>query len=192
MAGHTEANGVRAPRKSSGGRKSRHRTKKPAQGETAEVRAVQPGLNLPKTRDFEHHYRTLHGLKAKVTEAQGRFRAAVKIADEAGVDTKAILDTIRYETKDSLKVSGYFGQLSKLFEMRGMPVQFRLFDPLAGSPLEQAERDGKRDGESARAPETAWPEGSEEHKAYMAAWNNAQAANAAKLGENAAGNAGEL
>lgn len=71
--------------------------KKSKKEEKAGPRVLQDLLAAdtgPKARDFDHHYKTALGLKAKVEEANGRYRAALKAAKEAGINPAVITATM--------------------------------------------------------------------------------------------------
>lgn len=170
MAGKRKATGKPKGTSGKNGAKS-----KPTGDDDVGTPTTQAEMNLPKERDREHWYKTLKGSAAKVKEAQSFHSTQSKKAQEAGIDTKALMQTIRDEQKDPLAVQAYLQQLSAFYEDRGMPMQFKLFDAKYGDSVAQAKIEGNRDGEASRGAECRWPEGSPEAEAYMAAWMEVQA-----------------
>lgn len=139
-----------------GGSKKKAATKK----EPRVLPDLLAGDNGPKARDFLHHYRTAKGLKAKAEEANGLYRNALKVAKEAGIDPKALTDTMRYEKRDPLEVQQFFKQLRSTFEAASIQVQLDIFNESAISRPAQIYDDGYKAAKAGK-PESDSPHGAD-------------------------------
>lgn len=113
-------------------------------GET--LKTVVSELKLPERRDFEHHIKTVRGFKAKVDEANGRYRNAIKAAEEAGIEASVIKALFKWENRDPNEARLFFAKLNRAFETANFDLQIQLFDQSGLSPSEKALQDGHRAG----------------------------------------------
>lgn len=115
-----------------------------AEGETLKTTIAQ--LNLPALQDAAHHYKTVQGWKAKVDEMQGKYRNALKAAEEAGVDTSWIKSAMKWSKRDAHEFRRFLAGLQLVNKVAGIDVQFTLLDESGLDPIEKAFQDGHRAG----------------------------------------------
>lgn len=94
------------------------------------------GDNGPRQEDFNFHWLSILGFHSKMREASDRYRASLKKADEAGIDTKAITAVLGYKNKDTDSIATYFKHLQKLFVSAQINVQVPLFDGEEGESVQ--------------------------------------------------------
>lgn len=136
--------------------------------------------NGPKARDFDHHYKTALGLKAKCEEANGRYRAALKAAKEAGIDPAVITATMSWAKKDPMEAQVYFKQLRQTFEVAGVEVQLDIFNESSISRGAQIYDDGFKAGKAAKSmDENPHDINTPAGQLWQGAWSDGQAENAA-------------
>ncbi len=121
-------------------------------------------------------------------EANGRHRAALKVADQEGIPTKALLGAIRARRKDeSVVLHEVKSYIRALHEARiGISPEAIYGDWKPEAPAgedvfgagEQGYRAGKLGQDYAANP---FPAGSESHQAWAKSWKAGQAALAAEL-----------
>lgn len=142
--------------------------------------------NGPKARDFDHHYKTAKGLKGKVDEAQGRYRAALKAAKECGIDTGVITATMKWEKADPLGVAQYFKQLRATFQAAGIEVQLDIFNESTISRPAQIFDDGFKAAKAGKAEKTnPHDAGSQAGQTWLAGYHAGSLDNAALIGKTA-------
>ena len=138
--------------------------------------------NGPKARDFEHHYKTALGYKAKVDEANGRYRAGLKAAKEAGIDPAVITAAMKWAKKDPLEAAQYFKQLRETFAVAGVEVQLDIFSEGGVSRNAQIYDDGFKAGKAAKNPDANPHEmTTEAGHLWQQGWTAGQAENAAGI-----------
>lgn len=140
--------------------------------------------NGPKAKDFLHHFRTAKGFKAKLDEINGQYRTALKQAKEAGIDPKAITDTMRYEKKDPLEVQSFFKQLRQTFEVAGVEVQLNIFNESSVSRSAQIHDDGFKAGKAGKSStDNPHDPSTPANQTWMQGWSAGQAENMAGIGQ---------
>lgn len=164
--------------------------KKPAKKDESKPRILPDLLATdvgPKARDFDHHYKTALGLKSKVEEANGRYRAALKAAKEAGINPAVITATMGWAKKDPAEAQIYFKQLRATFETAGIEVQLSMFDEASVSRSAQIYDDGFKAGKAGKSStdgphDLNTPAG----QTWMQGWSAGQAENMAGIGKTPA------
>jgi ribosome modulation factor len=106
---------------------------------------------LPKLKDFEHHFKTIKGLQEKAATANSLVRGAKKAAKQAGIDTQAIADAISYERQDPDAVRDYFRQLRATFQVAGVHVQLDMFNEGSISRKAQIFDEGYKAGQAGKS-----------------------------------------
>lgn len=158
--------------------KSTKRAAKPTKAERVETsEGVQLLLgNMMEQKDREYYVETFLKLKAKADTANSHVRDFRKKAKEAGVNMKAMTDTLSMERLDPQEVADYLRQQMMFFRDRGMPVQLALYETKFDSIEKQATAMGWTAGINGRSPPIdLFPEGTPGHSEMSRAWNDAQA-----------------
>jgi len=137
---------------------------------------LQPMLpNSVPEKDVIWHAKNVAHFERKSKKASKQLSDAKKLAREANVHLGAIAKAKEFENSDVLDVKDQLEQLMILMKDKGIGVQFQLFDLKNKDPEGQAKVEGYADGLAARSPNTArWPEDSDYHAVYMAAWMDGQ------------------
>lgn len=166
-------------------KKTVKRAAAPTKAETVENgMSLLMGDNGPPSKDLLYHLDQIAGYMDKAKTAQTRVTEAKKKAKDAGVDVKAITDTLTELRMDPLDLAHRMHQKATLWREKGMPIQMSLYEPKFGSIEEQAKTEGWQDGINARNINLArWPEGAPGHIEYNRRWNDAQAENASKISQ---------
>lgn len=155
----------------------RRRAAKPTKDETVEVTTgVQLLLgNLPSDKDAKYQYETLLQLMAKSRSAAGRVSDHKTKMKESGFDVDAFVRTMRLERMDPLDLAAHLKEQARLLELRGLPVQMKLFEPKFDSAEEQAFAEGLSLGKQGKSADSArWPEDQPGGKEHMAGWLEGQ------------------
>lgn len=146
----------------------------------APVRQPKPERASNVSREeFLRHFRACASLRGEVDEANGRYRAAIKAAGEAGIDEKSLVQAIKIrKSGDEAKEAMRFRDLGRYLRYLDMPLghQFALFEEEA--PAASAPDDGDGD-EYADAPDDLDGERDEDEQAV---WDATQAGRRAGRG----------
>lgn len=133
-------------------------------------------LPLPKPVDYQHHRKTILGYRDQMKSAQGRYRKALKAAQEAGIDTDAMLEAKRIaDANDPKKTAIQLNQLAFALQQEGFPIHIVVQDTLAGDHEELVARRGYEDGKAGRSPNNKYPAGSDLALVYDTNWQKGQA-----------------
>lgn len=163
----------------------KHFGKKTAKKEDEKPRVLPDLLAAdvgPKARDFDHHYKTALGLKAKCDEANGRYRDALKKAKEAGINPAVITATMGWAKKDPMEAQQYFKQLRATFETAGIEVQLAMFDEPSVSRSAQIYDDGFKAGKTAKSStDNPHDLNTSAGQTWMQGWSAGQAENIAGI-----------
>lgn len=165
------------PKKTDAPKKTK-RAAKETKAETVEAsQGVQLLLgNMMEQKDREYYIETFLKLKDKLNTASSHVREFRKKAKEAGVNMKAMTDTLSMERLDPIDVADYLKQQMLFFRDRGMPVQLALYETKYASIEKQAEAMGWDAGMNGRSPPVdLFPEGTPGHSEMLRSWNSAQA-----------------
>lgn len=122
--------------------------------------------NMPNDRDLKFHFDTVTAWKSKLDEVNGNYRKALQVAEEAGLNTKSLIDAMKKGKKDPYLLRDYFNQMFAHLKHLGLPIQLVIFDTIKGTPDEQAYKQGREVGEGGKTPDNPYPEGSPQHAQY--------------------------
>lgn len=152
--------------KRGGTRGHKARDKVTSENMQAAAAGEAPRLNLPQPKDLKHHYDTITGYKSRVDEAQGHYRNAVKAAEEAGVDTQALLFAMRKSKKDPMVLRNFFAQLREHMREQGQPFQLEILDAITGDLNAEAYNNGFKVATAGGTPNNPYPPGTKPFKRY--------------------------
>ncbi len=163
--------------KGRGPRKSKAEAMTGAGANSVEVRTVGIGdnsLNLPAPDDYEHHMRSIRGLKEKSATAASLLRHAKTSANKACPGLAAsIEETLAIEREgDPVKLQKRLNLLGMGLKTINSTIQLSVFDSLGGEVTEQAYKRGYADGENGVTASSRMPEGSDLDREYMRGWNH--------------------
>lgn len=166
-----------APAKKKGGkRRSKAENMTGAKANAVEVRKVGIGdnseLEFLDPNDFDHHYRTIKGLKEKAATANSHVRHAKNAANKTRPGLAATVElTIAIEREDDpVKLKRHLEMLGVGLKQIGSSIQLNVFDSLAGEVQEQAYNRGFADGEGGKTSNSRYPEGSDLNAQYSKGW----------------------
>lgn len=155
------------------------RKKKATKDETVEVRTIaaigdNSQLALPAPDDYDHHMRTIKGLKEKSATAASLLRHAKTTANKACPGLAAsIEETLAIEREgDPIKLQKRLELLGMGLKQIGSTISLTIFDSLAGDEMDLVYKRGFTDGSSGRPAETKYPENSDLAAEYLQGWRH--------------------
>lgn len=176
--GKSAAAGTRGSRKARGKSEAMTGVKEGA----VEVRKIGKGDNerlaLPDPSDFDHHYKTIKGMKERAATASANLRHAKTAANKATPGLAATVEEIIAieRENDPAKLQRRLEMLGLGLKQTNSTIQLTIFDSLAGDVKAQAYRKGKTDAERGDFAENPYPEGSDLAAEYSRGWEEITAA----------------
>jgi len=132
---------------------------------------------IPAPRDLKHHMTVIAIAKAKADKANKELSHAYKVADEAGVNVKALRDGMRLMAGDALKQKSYVMQLSLVLQEGGASVQIDVHQSKSEDAVAEAKVKGFADGKAGRDKDHPWMKGSPAARQYEESYAEAQLEN---------------
>lgn len=151
-----------------------------AKANQVEVRHAigQGDLPLPTPNDYQHHKKSILGFLDQKRSAEGRYKNALKKAQEAGVDTDALLEANRIVRANDPKGTAIkLNQLAFCLAQEGFSIQITVHDSLAGDQMDLVYRRYYADGKGGKALENEYPVGSDLAAQAARAWRHGMASN---------------
>jgi len=165
------------------GRKSRN------QNEIAADEEIQNRSNLPGRKDLAHHLALISAAKQKKSDADMKLASAYALAEECGLDRKAIKALLKIRDQDAEKTKSEFQTVITYMRWMEMPVgkQLHFFDNGVDDPEASARAEGRAAGlEGASANTNPYPTESKLEPIWEAGRQEAQAELAGKIGKTPA------
>lgn len=174
MAKKKKTAGTRAGRS----RRGKGESNTGAKANAVEVRTAgigdNSGLALVEPSDWNHHFKSIKGLKEKAATAQSLVRHAKTAANKLRTGLSAVIeDVISIEREnDPVKLKSYLELMGVGLSCIGSTIQLNVFDSLAGDQMELVYKRGFADGEAGRTADNKYPETSDLHAEYNRGWRH--------------------
>jgi hypothetical protein len=157
------------PARSSRKRRGKSEAMTEAKANAVEMRKAigQDEIQLPKPDDYQYHRKQILGYAKQRDEANGRYRKALKTAQDAGVDTDAMLRASKLKEKnDPAGMMRHFQQLGFALGQEGYPIQLNVRDTLHEDTAALSETRGYDEAKAGRTKNNRYPLGSDLAAAY--------------------------
>jgi hypothetical protein len=152
-----------------------------AKASAVEVRVPvnQGDLMLPAPDDYQHHKKSILGALEKKETANSFYRNCLKRAQQAGVDTDALLEAHRIvRANDPRATANKLNQLAFALEQEGFSIHITVHDTLAGDEMDLIYRRFYQDGKAGKSLDCRYPVGSDLATQAARAWRHGMALNA--------------
>ena len=159
------------------------------QNEIAADEEIQNRSNLPGRKDLAHHLALISAAKQKKSDADMKLASAYSLAEECGLDRKAIKALLKIRDQDIEKTKSEYGTLITYLRWMEMPIgaQLHFFDNSVDDPEAAALGEGKAAGlEGASANTNPYPEQSKLNPIWEDGRQQAQKQLAGKIGKTPA------
>ena len=159
------------------------------QNEIAADEEIQNRSNLPGKKDLAHHLSLISAAKQKKADADMKLASAYSLAEECGLDRKAIKMLLKIRDQDIEKTKSEYKTVIQYLQWMDMPVgsQLHFFDKITDDPEAEARSEGKVAGnEGASANSNPYPIESKLNPIWEVGRMASQAELAGKIGKTPA------